>query len=334
MTTGASRVLAALRNGTRKPCSGVRLSETLGVSRAQIWKHVETLRSRGYTIEGEAGEGYALAGSPDRLYADEILADLKTQWLAQQIEHHDTIDSTNRLASERAREGAPDGTTIIAEQQTAGRGRLGRSFFSPANLNLYTSIVMRPKLSTAEAPTLIHAAAVGCADAIAETVGLNTRVEIKWPNDILVEGLKSSGILMEMSSEANRIDFVILGIGVNLNVDPSQFPEEFRKTATSLSSHTGAKIDRILFAQRLYSRLEAAMDHHRARGFDGVRPRYEALFGMTGKAVRIRDLDGSERSGTITGVSEDGALLLEASTGAIEKVIAGDVTIVKEGPLS
>ena len=163
------------------------------------------------------------------------------------------IQQTALHPSEHAK-AHPTALRLLRNNRPLGRGRLGRSFFSPANLNLYTSIVMRPKLSTAEAPTLIHAAAVGCADAISETVGPNTRVEIKWPNDILVEGLKSSGILMEMSSEANSIDFVILGIGVNLNVDRSEFPEEFRKTATSLSFHTGAKIDRIQFAQRLYRR--------------------------------------------------------------------------------
>ena len=331
MNTGASRVLAELRSDPDQPCSGVRLSKKLGVSRAQIWKHVQTLRSRGYIIDGEPGGGYELSRTPDRLYPDEILAHLETNWLARDIEYHDSIDSTNRVAYERARAGAPDGATIVAEQQTAGRGRLGRSFFSPANLNLYTSIVLRPRISTAEAPTLIHAAAVGCADAIAQTINQRDEVEIKWPNDILLSGLKASGILMEMSAEATRVDFVVLGIGVNLNVPRESFPEEFRHSATSLSCHTGGDVDRVAFAQQLYSSLEDVMEVHRATGFEGIRQRYEALFRMTGRHVRILDLDGSERAGTVVGIGEDGSLLLERRDGGLERIVSGDVTIVKEG---
>ena len=208
---------------------------------------------------------------------------------------------------------------------------MGRSFFSPANLNLYTSIIMRPQISTAEAPTLIHAAAVGCADAIAHTINQRHEVEIKWPNDILLNGLKASGILMEMSAEATRIDFVVLGIGVNLNVPRESFPEEFRESATSLSCHTGGEIDRVAFAQQLYRSLEDVMDVHRATGFEGIRPRYEALFRMTGRHVRVLDLDGSERSGTVAGIGKDGSLLLERRDGGVEAIVSGDVTIAKEG---
>ena len=160
MNTGAARVLAALKRTAGRPCSGEVLSTELGVSRAQIWKHVETLRSRGYAIEGEPGGGYRLSGLPDRLYPEEIEVGLETRWLARQIHYFDRTDSTNRVAFDLARAGAPHGTTVVAEGQTAGRGRLGRSFFSPPYQNLYTSIVLRPELTTAAAPTLILTAGV------------------------------------------------------------------------------------------------------------------------------------------------------------------------------
>src|SRR5690606_9541030 len=152
---GAARVLAALRRAPGRAVSGAELSAALGVSRAQIWKHVETLRGLGYGIEGEPGGGYRLAAIPDRLYAEELQPRLHTRWLARTYEWFESTDSTNRVAMERARAGAPHGATVVAEGQTAGRGRLGRSFFSPPGLNLYTSIVLRPRLDTARAPTAI-----------------------------------------------------------------------------------------------------------------------------------------------------------------------------------
>jgi len=331
MNSGAAEVLERLRNA-KGGYSGQRLSDKLGVTRTQIWKHVETLRQHGYRIQGEPGDGYRLTQSPDRLYPEEILGGLGTRWLARQIDYFDEIDSTNRVAFDRGREGEGAGYTAIAEQQTAGRGRLGRSFFSPAYRNLYTSILLRPTLSTAEAPTLIHAAAVGCANAIAKTLEDEASVEIKWPNDILLGGLKTCGILMEMSAEATRLDFAILGVGVNLNVERSEFPEEFRMRATSLRSHTGQSVDRKQFARTLYAELENAFDVHDQGGFEAIRPAYEARFRMIGEKVRVQDLDGSLCEGTVRGVATDGALELKTESGQVEHLLAGDVTLVKGEP--
>ena len=157
MTEGPARVLEILRSAGQGPCSGEALSESLDVSRAQIWKHVESLRRRSYGIEGEPGGGYRLTRIPDRLYPEEVRLGLKTRWLGRSIHYFDAIDSTNRVALELGRDGAEHGTAVIAESQTAGRGRLGRSFFSPPYQNVYTSIVLRPDLEIVEAPTLILA---------------------------------------------------------------------------------------------------------------------------------------------------------------------------------
>jgi BirA family biotin operon repressor/biotin-[acetyl-CoA-carboxylase] ligase len=332
MKPGPSQILEALRSAGLRGISGEEMSAGLGVSRTQVWKHVETLRALGYSIEGEAGGGYCLRAVPDRLYAEEVRARLHTRWLARRYEWLDSTDSTNRVAMERAREGAPHGTTIVSEGQTAGRGRLGRSFFSPPYLNLYTSIVLRPVLDTARAPTTILAAAVAVADTITAEVGDPEAVEIKWPNDVLLEGRKTSGILMEMGAEATRVHFLVLGIGVNLNVPADAFPAGFRSLATSLASHLGRTLDRVAFAARLYDTLEAVLDRHAEGGFDAVRPRFEAYFRMRGQRVRVVDAVGGGAGmleGRAAGIDADGALWIERGDGSRERVVAGDVTIAK-----
>jgi BirA family biotin operon repressor/biotin-[acetyl-CoA-carboxylase] ligase len=324
------RVLEALRSAGARPCSGETLSESLGVSRAQVWKHVEALRKRGYAIEGEPGGGYRLAALPDRLYPEELRSGATTRWLAREIHYFDATDSTNRVAQDLARAGAAHGTTVVAEAQTAGRGRLGRSFFSPPYLNLYTSIVLRPELTTAEAPTLIPAAAVAVAEAVAGALDSDEDVEIKWPNDVLLAGRKTSGILMEMSAEATRVGFAVLGIGVNLNVEQEHLPEEFRDFATSLRSHAGARVDRAAFARRLYGRLEDVLDAHAAGGFEALRPRYEGFFHMPGRWIRVRESSGEEWEGRARAITPEAALLVERPDGRSARVVAGDVTLVKE----
>ncbi len=337
MNGGPARVLEALRRSGGEPRSGEALSETLSVSRAQVWKHVESLRKRGYRIEGEPGGGYRLEGIPDRLYPEEIAAELSTRWVARRLEYHEETDSTNRVAAELARAGASAGTAVVAESQTAGRGRLGRQFFSPAGLNLYTSVVLRPAMDVTQAPELILASAVATADAVVATLGPEhaEQVEIKWPNDVLVGGLKTSGILVEMSAEATRVDHAILGIGVNLNVDPATFPSEFRHLATSLRAVAGAPIDRIAFARRLYGILEEVLDLHAAGGFAALRGRFEDRFRMRGRRVVVLEGVGTGEAdrieGIVRGIAPDGALEVQQADGRVRSVIAGDVSLEKEG---
>jgi BirA family transcriptional regulator, biotin operon repressor / biotin---[acetyl-CoA-carboxylase] ligase len=345
VNAGAVRVLDALRRAGDRPCSGEALSQEYGISRAQVWKDVETLRARGYQIEAEPGGGYRLRGAPDRLYPEEIQHGLATRWLARDLHYFDETDSTNRIALDLARAGAAHGTAVVAESQTAGRGRLGRRFHSPPYQNLYTSIVLRPELSLPDAPAWTLAAAVAVADAVAEELGEpdasfasraeverrpESRVEIKWPNDVLVDGRKACGILLELAAEATRVAFLVLGIGVNLNVDPATFPEEFRASATSLCARAGRPIDRAAFARTLFTRLERVLDACAATGFHGILPRFEARFRMRGRRVRVRELGGREQEGWVRGIDDDGALRLALSGGAQVRFLAGDVSLAKE----
>jgi BirA family biotin operon repressor/biotin-[acetyl-CoA-carboxylase] ligase len=330
VSSGPARVLDCLRRAGGQPCSGEHLSADLGVSRTQVWKHVEVLRARGYTIAAATGDGYRLLETPDRLYPEELQAGLATDWLAHEIHYFDEVDSTNRVALDLAREGAAHGTTVVAEAQSAGRGRLGRSFYSPAHLNLYFSVVLRPALTTTEAPVWILAASVAVADSVAEITGEEEAVEIKWPNDVLLGGLKTSGILMELSAEATRVAHLVLGIGVNLNVERQQFPDEFRRRATSLASHCEQRVDRVAFAQRLFENLEHTLDACAERGFGGVMPRFLARFRLIGRRVRVRELDASEIAGVVRGVANDGALLVSNEDADEVRVIAGDLILDEE----
>ncbi len=331
MNEGAGRVLEALRRANVGRCSGESLSAELGVSRAAIWKHVENLRRRGYRVEGAPRRGYALTALPDRLYPEELCAGDSRRWLAREVHYLEETDSTNRVAFELARDGAASGAAVIAEHQTAGRGRLGRAFFSPAHRNLYTSIVLRPDITIAEAPTLILASAIGVAEAVAATLEEAKRVEIKWPNDVLIDGLKTSGILMEMNSEATKVGFVILGIGVNLNVDREEFPEEFRARATSLAAASGTRVDRIAFTRRLYGILEDVLDLHAENGFASLRGRFDPWFRMPGRAIEVHGIGDEPLTGTAVGIAADGALEVALADGTVERVIAGDVTLSGSG---
>jgi BirA family biotin operon repressor/biotin-[acetyl-CoA-carboxylase] ligase len=286
---------------------------------------VKTGASDGSPRAIEAG---ASAHAPaEALTRDAIAA--RTRWLAREIEWFEEIDSTNRHALALAAQGAEHGRAVVAEAQTAGRGRLGRSFFSPPRTNLYASFVLRPSGSAATLGTLPLAAGIAVAETIARELRDAARVELKWPNDVLVDGKKVSGILLERAS-ASGDAAVILGIGVNLNVDPALFPEEFRARASSLSERAGRPIDRARFAARLFEALEAALDAHAAGGFAALRARFEALFRMTGRRARVADAAERVREGVVLGVGADGSLRLGTYDGE-ERLFAGDVTVLKEG---
>jgi BirA family biotin operon repressor/biotin-[acetyl-CoA-carboxylase] ligase len=332
MSDRPARVLEALRVAGDAWLSGEALSGQLGVSRAQVWKHVQALRRRGYEIAGEAGGGYHLVAVPDRLFADEVLRGLETRWIAQDFHYLESTDSTNRVAFELAAQGAPHGSVVVAEGQTAGRGRLGRTFFSPPHRNLYTSVVLRPEVRLAEAPTLILAAAVAVAEAVGATVEDPEAASIKWPNDVQLGGRKTAGILMELHAEATRVGFLILGIGVNLNVRQHEFPEELREVATSLAIFSGHGVDRAAFARRLYGTLEEVMDLFADAGFEGLRSRFESHFHMPGRHVEVSEADGSSKlSGVALGIDADGSLRVRTEDGRETRVVAGDVTLTGSG---
>jgi BirA family biotin operon repressor/biotin-[acetyl-CoA-carboxylase] ligase len=264
------------------------------------------------------------------LDAEAIQAGLGTLWLARELHWFPRTDSTMRAAGELAARGAAHGAAVIAEEQSAGRGRLGRSFHSPPRTNLYVSILLRPTPRGMLAPTLVLAAGVAVAETVAGWLGAPARVDLKWPNDVRIDRRKTSGILVELASDASLPVWAVLGIGVNLNVDPASFPPEFRERATSLSAATGKPVDRVAFTQRLFGTLERVLDLHASEGFAGIRPRFEAWFRMGGQPVRVLEPAGATLEGVVAGVDPDGALRLRLAGGREQRVLAGEVTLLPE----
>lgn len=306
--------------------SGEELSLNLGVSRTAVWKHIKQLRKEGYAIDAVPAQGYKLSARPDALLPAAIEVGLDTARIGQDIEYHTRIDSTNLRAQILAEQGASEGTVVVAESQSAGRGRMGRHWSSPAGVNVYTSVILRPTLALSEATQLTFLAAVAVARALEKSCGV--RVSVKWPNDILLRGRKVAGLLNELSAETEGIHHVILGIGVNLNMEEDQFPVDLRYPATSILLETGKRVDRVRFVRTLLSEIDHLYAMLRERGFTPIRLAWEALFDLVGSVVEV-DTGATPLKGTVEGIAEDGALLLNTGASASTPVYSGDVRPVK-----
>lgn len=306
--------------------SGEELGAALKVSRTAVWKHVNKLRADGYRIESVPSRGYRLLGSPDVLTGTELAAGLQTLRIGRRIVSVPVTESTNVLAYRLAEGGAEEGVVVIADSQTGGRGRLGRHWESPPGVNLYCSVILRPSMSPAKAFQLTFLSAVAVARTIRAVTPLTPR--IKWPNDVLVNGFKVAGLLNEMSSETDTIHFLVLGIGVNINMTGDQFPDGLRHPASSLLLEGGIPVNRVGFTRFLLSSLDILYDEYLRSGFAAIGEEWLSL-GMP-KGVRVRISSGGEvTEGTFDGIDEDGALLVRGAGGALRRVLSGDVAIVE-----
>lgn len=319
------RLLGLFRQSDDGVLSGERIGAVLSISRTAVWKHVKRLRDKGYRIDAVPARGYRLVAAPDALTVDELAPGLSTLRIGCRIVSVPETGSTNQLAFQLADEGAVDGTAVIAETQTGGRGRLGRRWESPPAVNLYCSVIIRPPIPPMHASQLTFLSAVAVSRAIEKSTGLGPR--IKWPNDILVNGRKVAGLLNEMNAETDTIHCVVLGIGVNINMERSQFPEGLRQPATSLLLESGKAVDRREFTRDLLSELDILYDGYLRNGFAGIRDEWLARSMLMGKRVRVSFGEG-ETSGEVAGIDSDGALLLKRGNGSMERVLAGDVTML------
>jgi BirA family transcriptional regulator, biotin operon repressor / biotin---[acetyl-CoA-carboxylase] ligase len=320
------RVLEILRTAPG-PVSGPELAERLNVSRAAVWKHVRRLVAEGYRISSDKIAGYRFEDRSRRLLPAEITRQLTSKRIGRVIHHFDSIDSTNRQAMELARSGAAEGAVVIAESQTAGRGRLGRSFFSPAGVSYYGSIILRPGIPPARAPQITLLAGLAVAETIERHAGM--RPGLKWPNDVHLGSLKVSGTLTEMESEADRVLHVVCGTGVNLNVPAAEFPSELRGIATSVLAASGREVDRVAFTADLWASFERLYDEFLRSGLAPLRERLDSYSILTGRQVRVES-SGEVLAGRVLGIDGEGALRLEAEGGEVLHAIAGDVTLKKQ----
>jgi BirA family transcriptional regulator, biotin operon repressor / biotin---[acetyl-CoA-carboxylase] ligase len=314
-------ILGFLADGGDEFTSGEALSDKLGLSRAAVWKHVESLRAKGYRIEAVSARGYRLVEVPDRLTSLELTPLLSTNELGRTVHALDSVPSTNEVAMQLAAEGAAHGEVVIAEQQTRGKGRRGRSWASPARVNLYCSVILRPELPPQRAPELTLLAAVALAETLRDS---RADAFIKWPNDIQVDGKKIAGILTELAADPDQIQHVVLGIGVNLNCKVEDLGPEVAPVATSLMEARGEKVPRALFAAALFGRLEQRLDQHARDGFAPIQKAWRQLSSTLGQEVLVRT-DRAELRGVAEDIDESGALLLRLPDGGVERVLAGDV---------
>lgn len=326
MTTDA-QILTWLREAGSTAVSGGDLAQRLGISRAAIWARIEELRTLGYEIEASPHEGYRLMHAPDLLLADDLLSRLgRTKIVGRDIRVFKQTTSTNDVVEKLASDGVKEGVAVFAESQTSGRGRLGRKWLSPAKQGLWFSILLRPDLRPMEATQITIAGATALARAIRAQTG--APAQIKWPNDILIGGRKVAGSLTELNAELDHVKYVILGIGLDVNMTASDFPVELRKTATSLRIETGKTVHRAALAAAILRELDRDYARICSGQFESVANEWEGLCSTLGQhiGIRIGDRVVKGRAESLDGA---GALLLRTEHGRLERIIGGDVTVEK-----
>jgi BirA family biotin operon repressor/biotin-[acetyl-CoA-carboxylase] ligase len=323
-----THILRALREPPGGSVSGADLSRKLAVSRAAIWARIQGLRELGYDIEAGPHLGYRLVSAPDLLHADDLLSRLgTTRVIGRDIRVFERTTSTNDIVARLGRDGIREGAVVFAESQSRGRGRLGRAWISPARKGLWFSILLRPDLSPQSATQLTVAAATALARAIAQQTALAP--DIKWPNDILIRGKKTAGILTELTAELDHVNEVVLGIGVDVNLDAADLPRDLRKTATSLKIESGQEVDRAELAVAILRELDGDYDRIRRGQFELVAAEWRQRCGTLGRQVTIHIGDRVIR-GRAESLDAEGALLLRTQHGRLERIIGGDVTMEKD----
>ncbi|MFC4808526.1 biotin--[acetyl-CoA-carboxylase] ligase [Paenibacillus sp. GCM10023250] len=320
-----NRLLELLeQQGSEHYISGEQLSQELRVSRTAIWKQIKKLETAGYRIEASRRLGYRLVGRPSKLTALELGAKLgeKGVKMIGGIRLFDEVDSTQNIAQRLAEEGAPEGTLVIAERQTNGRGRLGRKWVSPSGKGIWMSFILRPGMPLHFAPQLTLLTAVALCRALrAATAPLD--IGIKWPNDLLVGGRKISGILLETTAEEERLRHVIAGIGISVNLTEDDYPPELLDIATSLRIQLGRELDRAETVAAFFAQFEQLYAVYQREGFAPIRTLWEALSVTLHKPARLI-VGGKETTGTPIGLNDQGALLVRMDDGAVVPLFSAE----------
>ena len=303
--------------------SGQQLCEKFGVSRTAVWKVIGQLKEEGYQVEAVRNRGYRIIDSPDVMTEEELKSLVHTEWAGQNIVYYAETDSTNIRAKLLGEEGAPHGTLAVADMQSAGKGRRGRTWASSPGRSIYMSLLLKPDISPVKAPMLTLVAACAVAKALKTCTGLE--IQIKWPNDIVVNGKKLAGILTEMSTEIDYINYVVTGIGINVNIE--QFPEEIKDTATSLFLETGNTVKRALviaeimrFYEIYYAKFMETKD------LSLLQEEYNRLLVNRNREVRILGVKETYKAYAL-GINPSGELLVRRQDGTQEVIYAGEVSV-------
>ena len=319
-----AKILCALRDADETGISLSVLAAKAGENPAAISRRIAELCRIGYDIESTPHLGYRLLSSPDVLHADDLLSRLAGGVIGRDIQVFQETNSTNDVVEKLARDGVAEGVVVFAESQSKGRGRLGRKWISPAGEGLWFSVLLRPQLPPASATQLTIAAATAVARAIRLETGLLP--QIKWPNDILIEGRKVVGILTELSAELDRVRYVIIGIGVDVNV--REFPAELADSATSLAAAAGKNLIRAEIAAAILKELDADYARITRGEFSALAEEWERQCITLGRRVQIHIGDRT-MAGRAESLDGDGALLLRTDYGHLERIVGGDVVLEK-----
>ncbi|WP_292300929.1 biotin--[acetyl-CoA-carboxylase] ligase [Megasphaera sp.] len=302
--------------------SGQQISEQLGISRTAVWKHIRVLKQRGYVIESYTKKGYCLREAPELLSEQAIEEGLSTKVVGRHIVYRERVDSTNNVAKKLADEGAPEGTIVVAEEQTGGRGRINRLFLSPFAKGVWFSLILRPNIPPMEVSKMTLLAAVAVARAIRHH-GL-TDCGIKWPNDILVKGRKMVGILTELNGSAEKVNYIIMGIGVNTGITAEDLSKDLQPIVTSFARE-GVRVSRLALLETLLKEIEGLYQTVCRDGFAPVLAEWRALSCMLGQDVTVTSIDKTF-SGKAVDIDENGNLLVATPEG-VEVVMAGDIHV-------
>ncbi len=316
------KVIGVLKEYSGSYVSGETLAELSGITRAGIWKQINQLREMGYRIDSSSRKGYCLLQTPD-LHPFELAEGLKTRQFGREICFQMEVDSTNRQAKRLARDGAAEGTLVLAESQTQGRGRLGRSWSSAPGKGLWFSLILRPKINSAELAGMTILTAVSMAQAIDNVVGIQAL--IKWPNDLVFAGRKMAGILAEVNGEADLVNYLIIGLGLNVNQDEADFPDELRQLATSLRMVTSSGMARRPILQEFLRIFEENYYAITTSGLSNIIKYAKSHSATLGKTVQINQ--GYQRilTGEAVDLDYDGSLWLREASGEMVHVYAGEI---------
>ncbi|MFA5255527.1 MAG: biotin--[acetyl-CoA-carboxylase] ligase [Candidatus Omnitrophota bacterium] len=321
------KILNVLRHNRDSYVSGEELCKLAGISRAAIWKHIEKLRLEGYDIEALPHLGYKLVAIPDSLIPSEIKWKLKTKVFGINVISYRKVDSTNNIAYELAEKGMKEGTVILADEQLKGKGRHGRHWSSPSRGGIYMSCILRPSIAPNQISKITLLAAIAVAQAIRDFSSLE--VTIKWPNDIMMDRKKLCGILTEMKAEQDSADFVVLGIGINVNSSIKHLPRGASSIMEELR-HRGDKINlsRVDLARRVLERLEEYYNLMKSEGFGPIIDIWKDLSVMIGSRVKV-SLHGKTFEALAHDIDPDGALVVRTESGVLEKISSGDVAVIR-----
>jgi BirA family biotin operon repressor/biotin-[acetyl-CoA-carboxylase] ligase len=323
-------VLVSLKEKNGQWVSGEALSEILKVSRTTVWKQIKTLQAEGYEVDSSPKKGYRLSTPPDLLSPAEVCPGLTTEVLGRKdYFYFREIDSTNNRARDLAATGYPEGTVVVSEMQTAGRGRRGRSWYSPAIEGIYLSVILRPVLPLIEISRVSLVTAV----AVAETLKaeLNLQPRIKWPNDILINNRKIAGILSEAVTDMDGVEYIVTGIGLNINNQLQDFPSEFRATATSARAEWGHPGSRVKVLQGLLARLESHYYQLLDGSFARTLEKGKSLSMVIGQELRLDTINGFI-VGQAIDIDDNGFLLVRDHLGIIHTIMSGEISILPSSP--